>query len=193
MDYQQNPQNSAEDAYRAAAMGAPGEQRSGLATAVLVLGIVSLIGICCYVNLLTAPIAIILGIVALVKHRGATGLSVTGIVLSVLSLIVTCAMLVAMWPLVSHADEIFEDYKRVVIEQDEVFPAYEADKTLPDYLKKYQEPPYSDFLAKYDLDFYSIMDLLLENYKNGELPKPEDVQTAELVYADDSEVLIAVV
>ncbi len=190
MDYQENPRNSAADAYRDAAAMRP-EQKSGISTAVLILGIVSLIGICCYVNLITAPIAIIIGIVALAKHQGGTGPAVTGIVLSVLSLVVTGALLVAMWPVIQRSDEIAADYKQLVLEQDEVFPAYEADKTLPPYLSKYLEPPYSDFLQKYGVDFYDIMDMMLEKYKEGTFTKPEELQTAEADLTQETPLVLA--
>lgn len=156
------------------------EKKTGMAIAALVLGIVSLIGLCCCgLNIITAPLAIIFGIISLVKKYDGTGLSITGIVLAALSLIMMLSVLFSFRDVLPYSETIVEDYMQVIIDQDEVFPAYEADGTLPDYLLKYKEPPFSDFLEKYDADINDIMDVLLVQYKNGELSLPDGVEMPE--------------
>lgn len=165
------------------------EKKTGLAIASLILGIVSLIGLCCCgLNIITAPLAIIFGIISLAKKYDGTGLSITGIVLAALSLIMMFGVIFAFRDVLPYSETIMEDYMQVIVEQDEVFPAYEADGTLPDYLLKYTESPYSDFLEKYDVDIYDVMDVLLEQYKNGELSMPAGADV--LVSAESDAVIL---
>lgn len=146
------------------------QRKSGLAIASLILGIVSLVGLCCCgINIITAPLAIIFGIVVLAKRQEGTGLAIFGIVTAVLSLLVIVGVFFSIRDLLPYSEQIATDYMQLIEEQDEVFPAYEADGTLPDYLKKYTEPPYSDYFAKHDITFNDIMDALLEQYKSGAL------------------------
>ena len=152
------------------------EKKSGLAVAALILGIVSLIGLCCCgLNIITGPLAIIFGIIALVKKQNGTGLAITGIVLAAISLIMMLSVVFAFKDILPYSDTIMQDYTKLITEADTVFPAYEEDGTIPDYLEKYKEPPYSDFLKKYDADIYDIMDALLEQYKSGQLTVPAGI------------------
>lgn len=148
------------------------KQKLGFAIASLVLGLVSIICICCGLQIITGPLALIFGFIALCKRHDGTGMSITGIATASLSLLLTLVVLITNGNLIRYAGTMLEDFSRVLEEQDEVFPAYAEDGTLPDYLKKYTESPYQEFLASYDSSIYVIMDALLENYKNGELPKP---------------------
>lgn len=166
------------------------EKKTGMAIASLILGIVSLIGLCCCgLNIITAPLAIIFGIISLAKKYDGTGLSITGIVLAALSLIMMLGVVFAFRDVLPYSETILEDYMQVIVDQDEVFPAYEADGTLPDYLLKYKEPPFSDFLDKYDADIYDIMDVLLVQYKNGELSLPDGA--GALVVSEETALLPA--
>jgi len=78
-----------------------------LAAASLVLGIASVtIGLCCYFGILTAPTALILGIVALVQIKndpakyGGKGLAIGGIVTSIVYFVIL-AVMILFWGLVS--------------------------------------------------------------------------------------------
>ena len=150
------------------------QKKIGFAVASLVLGLVSLIFCCFCVQFLAAPLAIIFGIIALACKHSGTGMSITGIITAVLSIILTVAGLVFFSDFLPYANVIAEDFTRLIVEQDEVFPAYEADGTLPDYLLKYTETPYAEFFEQYDSSIYIIMDALNEEYKNGTLPRPDD-------------------
>ena len=152
------------------------EKKSGLAIAALILGIVSILGLCCCgLNIIAAPLAIIFGIIALAKKQNGTGLAITGIVLAAISLIMVLGVVFAFRDILPYSETIMQDYTRIILEADTVFPAYEEDGTLPDYVEKYKEPPFSDFLAKYDADIYDVMDVLLEQYKSGQLSMPPGV------------------
>ncbi|MCR5305897.1 MAG: DUF4190 domain-containing protein [Oscillospiraceae bacterium] len=166
------------------------ERHAGFSIASLVLGIVSMLGFClCCVHIITAPLAIIFGSVSLAKKRDGKGLAITGVILGVLSIVMSVALLISLRPVLQHMDVISQDLVQLCEEQDEVFPAYEKDGTLPDYLRKYQEDPYKEMLSKYDITIYDVMDMLLTEYKNGRLnwldrvpaepSVPEESETAE--------------
>ena len=147
-------------------------KKLGFAIASMVLGIVSIVGLCCCIGVFTAPVAVVFGIIALAKKHDGKGMSITGIILGSLTIILTAAALISLRPLLANIETISEDVVKLVEEQDEVFPAYEKDSTqLPDYMKKYLEPPYSEILEKYDLTVYDVMDALLTQYKSGQLPR----------------------
>ena len=149
------------------------ERKAGLAIAALILGILCIPGLCCCcTNLLLAPFAIIFGIIVLVKQRDGTGLAITGIVLAVLSLLVIVGVFFSIREIIPYADVIANDYVQMMENADEVFTNYEADQSLPDYLKKYTEEPYTSFFKKYDITFYDVMDALLVQYKQGTLQNP---------------------
>lgn len=161
------------------------ERRQGLAIASMVLGLIGIFGFCCCgLNIIAALIAVIFGIVVLAKKLDGTGFAVTGLVTGALTLIMVFAVVFSFRDLYPYSDAIVRDYTQLVEEQDEVFPAYEKDGTLPSYLLKYTEPPFSDFLAKYDATFYDVMDVLLEEYKAGTL-KPVGYTLPEESDMDD--------
>ncbi len=139
----------------------------GFAVTALILGIVSLFGLCCCVNLVTAPLAIIFGIIALVQKQRGTGMSITGIITATLSLIAVLICFIAFAELIPYAEDITVDYQRVIVEADEIFPEYDETGELPEFLTKYLDEPYSKWMEKYDIDIYDIMDVLLVEYKNG--------------------------
>ena len=144
--------------------------KKGLAVAALILGILSLIGLCCCgLNIITAPLAIIFGIVSLAKKRAGTGMAVTGIVFAIISLAVIGILMYSIRDVFPYAEQITMDYMQVVNDQDEVFPAYEEDGTLPDYLEKYEESPLKDVLSNHHLTIQMVMDALLQQYKTGQL------------------------
>ena len=147
-------------------------EKKGLAIASLVFGILSLIGFCCCgLNLLAAPLALIFGIIALATKRAGTGMAVAGIVMAILSLVIVGAALFSVRDLFPYGQEMMTDYMQVIADQDTVFPAYEEDGTLPDYLKKYQESPRKEVLQNHNVSLGQIMEALDQQYRNGQLPK----------------------
>lgn len=70
----------------------PPEEPAGFAIASLVLGIVSIVLSCTYINIVTAIIAIVLGAIHIAKHRTRRGMAIAGIILSVVSIVVLIAI-----------------------------------------------------------------------------------------------------
>lgn len=141
----------------------------GLAVASLVLGLVSLIGICCcagLIDIITIPLALIFGIISLVKKRSGTGLAITGIVTSCVATLILGTILWLIWPLLPHLEEIADDYARLSQNQHTIFPEYEKTGELPDFMVKYAtEEPYTTFFNRVNTDIYKVMDVLLDQYK----------------------------
>ncbi len=164
--------------------------KKGLAVAALIFGILSIIGFCCCLNVITAPIALILGIISLATHRGGKGMAITGIVFALLSILIIGMMLFSVRDVLPYSEQITTDYMQLVNDQDEVFPAYEADGTLPPYIQKYKEEPLKQILDKRGITVEQIMDILDQNYKNGQLPKYDfsvpDSQPAASPAVDDA-------
>lgn len=149
-------------------------RKTGLAIASMILGLVSLIGMCCCacITFVTAPLSLIFGTIVLVKHKDGTGLAVTGIVTSALCILMIGAVFFSMRDILPYSSTIVDDFGQLVLEQDTVFPQYEEDGTIPEYLEKYNEEPFTSFFAKYGGTFYDVMDVLLERYKAGALKNP---------------------
>ena len=149
-----------------------GSSKEGLAIAALITGLLSIFSFCCCgFTILLAPLAVIFGAIVLIKKKNGTGKAITGLILGALSMITFGALLFSMRDILPYSDVIAADYVQLMSEQDEVFKKYEEDGTLPDYLQKYTDAPFSDMMAKYDGDFYDVMDMLLEAHKAGTLPK----------------------
>ena len=133
-----------------------GSSKQGLAIASLITGLMSIFSFCCCgFTILLAPFAVIFGAIVLIRKKNGTGQAITGLILGAL-----------------------------MSDQDEVFPKYEEDGTLPDYLQKYTDSPYTEMMAKYDGDFYDVMDILLESYKAGTLPRYNFVLPSSAVVSE---------
>ena len=82
----------------------PPQPQTGLAVASLVLGLVSITVGWCYVGMLTSPVAIIMGIIALVQIKnnptqyGGKPLAITGIVTGILYAVVL-VLIIMLWGL----------------------------------------------------------------------------------------------
>lgn len=144
--------------------------KKGFAITSLVLGILSVVGGCCCLHLILAPLSLIFGIISLASKRGGKGMAITGIVLSVLMIVFTGFVAVSFKDVLKYSDTISNDMAYIINNQDEVFKEYEEDGTLPDCLDKYTEPPLSDILESRGVSIQDIMDALDESYKNGQLP-----------------------
>ena len=184
---------SQDEAMRAAAaVSYEEEEKKTLSVVSLVFGILSILTLCCCGSIVVAPVGLLLSIIALARKKAGKNLAITGTVLCSISMLVTVGMLILLSPIFSHSEEIAEDYTHLVMEQDEVFAAYKADKSLPDYLKKYTEPPYSDYLeGKLSVSFYTIMDTLLQQYEAGKFTKPEELKGTPYYHDENGQTAVS--
>lgn len=153
----------------------PNGNKKGFAITALVLGIVSVIGCCCGLGFIAAPISIIFAIIALVKRHGGTAMSIVGIVLSSISLLITI-LFVAVY------GQFFSAYFRFIGDAPAVIEEFKETGELPDYLDEYNDPKYEDFWneAGYD-DFSDFFSTFVDQYESG--------QNNNLTYDDGNDVV----
>lgn len=96
--------------------------KKGLAIAALVVGIISLL--CCFVPVI-GIIAIILAIVALIKKQGAKPAAIIGLILGILSTLISAVVVVRGFQIKAMGSEYFGP----IVDQ------YYEDGTLPDEFK----------------------------------------------------------
>ena len=102
--------------------------KKGLAIAALVVGIISLL--CCFVPVI-GIIAIILAIVALIKKQGAKPAAIIGLILGILSTLISAVVVVRGFQIKAMGSEYFGP----IVDQ------YYEDGTLPDELKQLESYP----------------------------------------------------
>jgi hypothetical protein len=100
--------------------------KKGLAIAALVVGIISLL--CCFVPVI-GIIAIILAIVALIKKQGAKPAAIIGLILGILSTLISGVVVAGLFKLKSLGPEYFGP----IVDQ------YYEDGTLPEEWKQIDE------------------------------------------------------
>ena len=79
-----------QDTYR----DVPPEEPAGFAIASLVLGIISLVLSCTMINIITAILALVFGIIHMVKYQSRKGMAIAGIVLGIISIVITIILIV---------------------------------------------------------------------------------------------------
>lgn len=146
-----------------------GSQKKGLSVAALVFGLLSIFLLCCGVGIVLAPIAVLLGIIALATKKAGKGMAITGIICGIIPIVIVIAFAMAIKPIWPYREDILKDYSRITQEQDTIFADYEATGEIPDFLKKYEEEPFKSFFEKYDITIYKIMDTFMETHKQGTL------------------------
>lgn len=118
--------------------------KKGLAVAALVLGIVSLVLICTFcLPFITAPIAIILAIVSLVKKQAGKGMAIAGLIISAISLIVVGIMAAVFMP---YSDDIMEWSEN----REEIVEEYRENGTIPEDIQ--------EFCDRFHIDSKAFMD-----------------------------------
>lgn len=106
-NYNQNPQHgnpyppnqNQNPQYQRPADNRKKEPGNGFAVASMVLGLISLVLFCTGINIITAILAIIFGIVHLTKHRPEKGMAIVGIITGSFGIIA----FVIYWVLIIHA------------------------------------------------------------------------------------------
>lgn len=112
---------------------------NGMAIASLILGIISFVFFCSCCNIIFAIMSVIFGIVALCRYTGSgnTGMAITGIILSVLSVL----GFIAFWVSISVGSEAFS----TMITEEMI----SNDSSLKDFYNQIYGEEFSDLLEKY--------------------------------------------
>lgn len=106
------------------------EKKLGMGIASLVLGIISLVFFCSCCNVITGVLAIIFGIIQLVKYKPhGKGLAIGGIVTAVLSIVFLLIFWVVVGSNTALQNSILDEYKEI----------YDLDLRDPEDLEKFLE------------------------------------------------------
>ncbi|HAE53106.1 MAG TPA: hypothetical protein DCG30_07625 [Ruminococcus sp.] len=110
--------------------------KKGLAITAFVLSILGFI--CCGCGAVVfAPISIILAIISLATHRGAKGLAIASLIVSILSI------LVVVFIGVSYKEEV-NDFSKFIQNSEQYVQMYKETGEVPDEFKKYEDPKYDE-------------------------------------------------
>lgn len=90
--------------------GGTNEPGNGFGIAALVLGIVSMVFFCSCLTYITAPLAIIFGIVQLIRGKKGKGLAIAGLITGAISLVACIAFWVILTGNTALSDSIFDEY-----------------------------------------------------------------------------------
>ncbi len=127
-----------------------------------VLGLVNIL-LCCCTTYVFAPLSIIFGIVSLAKKWGGKGLSITGIILSSISLVL---MIISTILVNTTFKEPYEDMMKFALHPDKYIEEYQETGEVPEDFRKYCDPKYDGLWESmgYD-DFEDFFEEYIENYK----------------------------
>lgn len=146
----------------------PNAKKGGFAIASFVLGLCSLLLVCCCgISVITVILSVIFGIIALATGRAYKGLSISGLILSGLTIILTIWIVLMNMILLENMVQISEDYLYICENAEEIFEEYKDTGELPEFMEKYDEGEYKEWFDRYGSDIYDIMDVLLEQYEMG--------------------------
>ena len=93
---------------------APAEEPGGFAIASLVLGILSLVLSCFYINVVTGIISIILGAVHLAKRRTRRGMAIAGIICSIISIVLLVIIVAIGLAFISSNADLYQQYQQIL-------------------------------------------------------------------------------
>lgn len=146
----------------------PNAKKGGFSIASFVLGICSLLLVCCCgISVITVILSLIFGIIALATRRAYKGLAISGLILSVLTVIITIWIVAMNMILFENMVQISEDYLAICENAEEIFEEYKDTGEIPEFMEKYTEGEYKEWFDQYGGDIYDVMDALLEQYEAG--------------------------
>lgn len=146
--------------------GKQNNQGNGFGIASLVLGILSVLGIVILVGpIILAPLSIIFGIIQLVK-KGPKGLAITGIIISIFSIIITIAIGVAIVNYVESGNSV-NDFRNILEKatDDEEFKELYTDYVYGDW--QYPEGALLSLSKDGNWRFYKDGNDKTDNYYEG--------------------------
>ncbi|HOC32733.1 MAG TPA: DUF4190 domain-containing protein [Ruminococcus flavefaciens] len=131
---------------------------SGLAIASMVIALVNLIVFRTLLSIIAVPLSIIFAIVSLVQKRSGKGFAVTGIIVSVISMILI-GTVIALFV------KVYPDFEYFAENQQQIITEYKEDGTIPEQYEKYNDPKYDKFWKSMGLkDFNEFFGMLIDKY-----------------------------
>ena len=144
----------------------------GTSIAALILGIISIL--CCCIGFPFAIVGIICAIIALVKNKGAKPAAVTGLILSILCMIMS---IVSVTKIIPYKNDIVDFSKNI----DEYVEKYDKSGEIPPLFEKIQKDGNIS-----DEDINNMMDKLSKSYKEGkgQTENSSDIKSSSKTKAD---------
>lgn len=158
----------------------PKKGKTGLAVASLVLGIIGLVCCCCGLGYIAAPIALILGIISLVKGFGGKGMAIAGVILSAITAIVLIFFTIS-------CAEYIKVYFKFVSEANEVIQEFEETGELPDYLDQFNGEEYKEFWN--EAGFEDFSDYFSQVIGQAKASAGESSESSVVIGEDDEDVI----
>lgn len=145
---------------------------SGLAIASFVIALVNLIVFRTVLSVIAVPLSIILAIVSLAKKRTGTGFAITGIIISVISMILFCSAILVIV-------KLYPDMKYFIENEHQIVEDYNRDGTIPEQFEKYNAPRFNKYWSAMGCDdFNEFFGMFIESfekqYNNGRYQNDDD-------------------
>ena len=105
----QNQSDQTAQHYQDPYQNAPAQEPGGMAIASLVLGIISIVLSCTYINIVTGILAIIFGAIHLAKCHTRRGMAIAGIVLGIVSIVLLIVIVAIGLALIGANTEIYNE------------------------------------------------------------------------------------
>ena len=148
--------------------------KKGLAITAFVLSILGFI--CCGCGAVVfAPISIILAIISLATHRGAKGLAIAGLVISILSI------LVVVFISVSYKEEV-NDFSKFIQNSEHYVQMYKETGEIPEEFQKYKDPKYDQFWQ--DSNYKNFEEFYADLISKVDSGAAQGTATGAAIYSD---------
>ena len=134
------------------------QKDSGLAIASMVIALVNLIVFRTLLSIIAVPLSLIFAIVSLAQKRSGKGFAITGIVVSVISMILI-GTVIALFV------KVYPDFEYFAQNQEKIITEYQEDGTIPEQYEKYNDPKYDKLWKSMGLkDFNEFFGMLIDKY-----------------------------
>lgn len=134
------------------------QKDSGLAIASMVIALVNLIVFRTLLSIIAVPLSLIFAIVSLAQKRSGKGFAITGIVVSVISMIII-GTVIALFV------KVYPDFEYFAQNQEKIITEYQEDGTIPEQYEKYNDPKYDKLWKSMGMkDFNEFFGMLIEKY-----------------------------
>ncbi|MDE6833672.1 MAG: hypothetical protein K2J39_05430 [Ruminococcus sp.] len=138
----------------------PESLKTGLATASFIISMVNLLFFGMVFSFVTAPVAIVLAILSLVRHQGGKPFAIVSIVISVVSLVIF-TLFTALFVKISP------DMQYFVMNDTAIISEFSESGEIPAQFEKYKAPEYDKYWNAMGCeDFESFFRIFIESYRN---------------------------
>lgn len=159
--------------------------KTGLATASFIISVVNLLFFACAFSFVLAPVAIVMGIMSLVKRQGGKGFAITGIVISTVSLLIF-GVFTAIFM------KVYPDMEYFIRNDTAIISEFEENGKIPEQFEKYKAPEYDKYWVTFGGEFEDFFEYFIAVYKQsqGVQTIPDNPAIPEEEYDDGEELVV---